>query len=57
MTSIVIKGDEGRINFGHALAEMFATRLYRMSTVEFVLLKHFASLRFDSNLFVAFTWD
>ena len=28
-----------------------------MSTVEFVGLKHFAFVRFDSNLFEAFVWD
>ena len=30
MISIVIKGEEGRINFQHALAEMFAPLLHRI---------------------------
>ena len=47
---------ESEANKFHALGQMFAA-LHRMNTVEFVWLKHFAPVQFNSNLFVMFGSD
>ena len=41
--SIVIKGEEGRINFRHALAEMFATRPHRIKYGRICMVETFSN--------------